>query len=145
MAKFVFRLQSLLGLKEKLESQKEIEYGLAIKKLEEEREKERLLKQRQADTLAGFTKQLETKIEPASIAQYNYFLEVLKEWIAAQETAVAAAVQFVEEKRLELVEAMRERKSLEKLKENDLEAFIEEEKHDEQKQVDAVVSYKYGR
>jgi hypothetical protein len=45
LAKFNFRLQPLLNVKEQIETQKEIEYGQALRKLEEERQKKiRLLK-----------------------------------------------------------------------------------------------------
>jgi flagellar FliJ protein len=69
----------------------------------------------------------------------------LKERIAAQRKIVHAAEQFAEMKRKELVEAMRDRKTIERLRENALEEYKEDEKRGEQKQVDEVVSYKYSR
>lgn len=39
MAKFVFKMQNILAVKEKLESQAKAEYGLEISKLREEEQK----------------------------------------------------------------------------------------------------------
>ena len=43
MAKFVFKMQNILAVKEKLESQAKAEYGLEISKLREEEQKKILL------------------------------------------------------------------------------------------------------
>lgn len=40
MAKFVFKMQNILAVKEKLESQAKAEYGLEISKLREEEQKD---------------------------------------------------------------------------------------------------------
>jgi flagellar FliJ protein len=150
MARFIFRLQSVLDLREKLEDQKELEYAQALRQVEEERAKERALQKQKADCLGNLAARLggegeASPIDPHEVARYNDFIDVLKERITAQQKAVHAAEQFAEVKRKELVEAMRARKTIEKLRENALEEYTEEEKRGEQKQVDEVVSYKYSK
>ena len=46
MAKFVFKMQNILAVKEKLESQAKAENGLEISKLREEEQKKILLEQK---------------------------------------------------------------------------------------------------
>jgi len=142
----------VLNLREKLETQKELEYARALAKLEEERARERALREWKADCIAHLAAMVSGDgagsgllIDANEVSRYNEFVEVLKERIALQQKAVKAAEQFAEDKRKELVEAMRARKTIERLRENAYEEFVEEEKREEQKQVDAVVSYKYSK
>jgi len=152
MAKFIFRLQSVLNLREKLETQKELEYAQALKRLEEERAKERALVEWKQNCMEHLAKMVsgggdssDLRLDPEEIRRYNEFVEVLKERIATQKKAVHAAEQFAEIKRKELVEAMRDRKTIERLRENAFEEYREDEKRDEQKMVDETVSYKYAK
>ena len=55
------------------------------------------------------------------------------------------AKEIVEEKRLALLEAMKERKVLETLKEKEKENYFKEELKNEQKIIDEIVSYKYNK
>ena len=144
MAKFVFRLQSYLGVKEQLEEQKKNEYATALRCLEEERQKKRILEQELAENVTLFKKALRTTIEPAGIRRYNNRIELLKVWIIEQEERIKRAEQYAEEKRLELVEAMKERKALETVKERSYEEYLNEEKKAEQALVDGIVSYRYA-
>lgn len=146
MARFTFRLQSVLNLREKVEDQKELEYARALQKVAEEEAKERTLVERKALKTEELTELVSKEgIDPYEVSRYNDFIEVLKERIVEQRKAVATAKAAAEAKRLELVEAMRERKTIERLRENAFEEYLEEEKHLEQKQVDDVVSYKYAK
>lgn len=143
MARFNFRLQQYLGVKEKIEDQKEIEYGQALKKLEEEKQKMlRLLAQRD-EQIKTFQESLKTVIKPSEIRRYNNIIERLKTQIKEQAQRIESAEAFVEKKRLELVEAMKERKMLETIREQRFEEYTRAELLAEQKTVDELVSYKY--
>jgi flagellar FliJ protein len=144
MAKFNFRLQQYLGVKEQIEDQKEFEYSKAIRKREEEK-----------NLLLQMTKQREQQIEdmrvavlnaidPVEIRHLNHSIDRLKTHIKQQMERVAAAEVFAENKRLELVEAMKERKALEIVRDNAREEFLKEEQIAEQKQIDERVSFKYS-
>ena len=144
MARFVFRLQSYLSVKEQLEEQKKNEYGQAMKRLEEERQRKRKLENELEDNILRFKKTLFTSIIPTEISRYNNRIEILKVWIIEQEERIKAAEHYVEEKRLELVEAMKERKALDTVKERNYEEFLKEEQRVEQTVVDGIVSYQYA-
>ena len=144
MAKFIFRLQSYLGVKEQLEEMKKNEYGQALKRLEDEKQRKLALEQEQVENVRLFKKALSTRVVAVEIRRYNNRIELLKVWIVEQEERVKAAEQFVEEKRLELVEAMKERKALETVKERNYEEYLKEEQRVEQVVVDGVVSYQYA-
>ncbi len=64
--------------------------------------------------------------------------------IEEQAIKVKRANAEVEKKREELVEATKEKKKFEKLKENQHENYIIEEKRSEQRVTDEIVSYKYN-
>jgi flagellar FliJ protein len=143
MARFNFRLQQFLNVKEQIEDQKEIEYGQAIRRLEEEKEKKRRLEQKKENEINAFRKSLQDMIKPPDLRRYNNTIEHIKKKIVEQEKRIEAAQIYAEQKRLELVEAMKERKAMDKVKENAFEAYTRDEMLAEQKQIDELVSYKY--
>jgi len=145
MAKFNFRLQTYLNLKAKIEDQKRNEFGKAVAALELEKTKLVNLQQERNDCIDEFRKKVESTIEPGGINRYNLYLDVLKKRIAEQKSRVARAEAFLRAKRAELVEAMKNRKILETLKEKDFETYLIEEKKNEQKIVDDLISYKYSK
>ena len=144
MAKFVYRLQSYLNVKEQLEELKKNEYGQALKRLEDERERKRVLERELAENIHLFKKALSTSIVASEIRRYNNRIEYLKNSIVEQNERIKAAEEEAEIKRLELVEAMKERKALETVKERNYEEFLKEEQRLEQVVVDGVVSYQYA-
>jgi flagellar FliJ protein len=143
MARFNFRLQQFLSIKEQIENQKEIEYGQALRKLEEEKQRLILLCQYKESQIESFRQSLANVIDTKEGRRYNNTIERLKQRIKEQAQRVAAAEDFAEKKRLELVEAMKERKALESVKENAFETYTLEEKLTEKRQVDELVSYQY--
>jgi len=145
MAKFIFRLQPILGLKEKIEDLKKNEFGKAVALLAMERQKKIEMEQLKADTIDGFRDSIKQGINPDDIRQHNWYINKLKHMIEKQVQVIFRAEAHVEEKRAELVEAMREKKTLETLKENEFEEYLEEEKRAEGKIVDEIVSYQSSR
>ena len=143
MAKFNFRLQSYLGLKAKIEELKRNEFGKAVAAVEAEKRKLAELEQEKADCIEEFRQKVEIVIDPVNLNQYNLFIEILKERIKNQLVQLARAEEFLKIKRAELVEAMKDKKILETLKERDYEQYIIEEKKSEQKVLDDLVSYRY--
>ena len=144
MAGFKFKLQSYLGVKEKIEDQKKLEYGKALKKLDEERQIKIELENKKAESVLVFRKSIQDGIKPLELRNFNYYIDFLKEQIKQQIILIEIAEKEAEKKRLELVEAMKQRKMLETLKENDKEAYNKQEMQKEQKIVDEIVSYQYN-
>ena len=145
MAKFKFKLDSYLKLKEKLEDQKKQEYGRAISVLEQERAEKARLARIAAENLASFRESLKKPIDPTALQRYGNYSELMKKRIAAQQETVERAEDKAEKKRLELVEAVKEKKALEILKGKALEEFRQEEKLAEQRTVDEIVSYRFKK
>jgi len=143
MAKFNFRLQQYLGIKEQIEDQKELEYGKALQKVEEEKAIHRDLCARRDNQIEDLREALTRPIDPIEVRRYNNVIDRIKQQIIMQLEKIAAAEAFAEQKRLELVQAMKERKALDIVKDNQREEFLLEQNLAEQKQVDELVSFKY--
>ncbi|MCL1989023.1 MAG: flagellar export protein FliJ [Firmicutes bacterium] len=144
MAKFVFRLQSYLGVKEQMENLKKNEYGVALRHLEEEKQRKRLLEQELQENVTELKNSVRRIIAPPEIRRYNNRIQVLQTWIVEQDLRIKAAEEFAEKKRLELVETMKEKKSLETVKEHSYEEYLKDEQRAEQAVVDGIVSYRYA-
>ena len=71
-------------------------------------------------------------------------IENIKGQIKEQEKNVEAARKGVEQARMQLTDAMQERKIHEKLKENSFVEFMHEVNAAESKEIDELVSYTYG-
>ena len=144
MAKFNYRMQSILDLKLKLEDQERTNYGLANMRLREEEEKLQQLALRRA----GYERQgrelrSSGTIDIVELETNRKAVEAMKVLIRAQMLEVRRAEKDVEAARRRLQDAMQERKIHEKLREHAFEDFVEELEYDEKKQVDELVSYTY--
>lgn len=144
MAKFAYRLQGTLNLKEKLEEQKKMEYGHAIARLESEKQRLLELEEEQNLCMEQFRTTVTKNISQMKVQQYNGYIKILKTRAKEQMKVIAVAEKNVEKKRTDLVYAVQERKKLEKLREKAFEEYLGEEKIAEQKAVDEIVSYKYN-
>ena len=143
MARFQFRLQQYLGVKEQVEEQKELEYAHALRKVEEEKALLIQMHNERQNIIISMQESLQKMISPIEIRRYNNTIERLKHRIVVQEERVRASQIYAEEKREELVQAMKDRKALEVVREKALEEFTLEQNLEEQKQVDELVSFKY--
>jgi flagellar FliJ protein len=144
MPRFQFRLQQYLNVKEQIESQKELEYAKALRVVEEEKQKLAEFRKRKDESVEKLRGSVAKTISPFEIRRYNNNIERLKHQIKVQQERLAAAEALAEQKRQELVQAMKERKALEKVKENAREEFLKETDLAERKQVDELVSFKYS-
>lgn len=143
MAKFQYKLQSVLDIKEKLESQEKIAFGLAAARLLEEQEAlQKLMIQK-----AGYDKQarklVEGSINVLEINACRKAIETMKTRIRGQMMNVHNAERQLEVVRNRLNAVMIERKTYEKLREKKFEEFKQELAYEEKKEVDELVSYTY--
>ena len=144
MPRFEFRLDRFLSVKEQIEDQKEIEYATALRQVEEEKTRLAELEQARAKTVEDLRKSVSKKISPIEIRRYNNNIERLKHLIIVQTDRLETAKHFAEQKRLELVEAMKERKAIEKVKENAYEEYVRQEDRITRRTTDELTSYKYA-
>lgn len=145
MARFRYRMQSILDIKEKLENQARQELAAAQMALNEELERLEVLKERKAgyeDEAAGL---LSGTLKILDIEENKEAILKMEEYIVLQQERIRIAEKQVEKARERLQEVMQERKMHEKLKEHAFEEFLEEEKKQEGKEVDELTSYTYGQ
>jgi len=141
---FNFKFQSILDLKIRLEDQKKSKYGEANEELKRQQDKLNVLldeKTYQCDLMREKGKK---GVTPKELIVYNNYMERLKRSIEIQNVVVERAKKAVEQARLELVEAAKQRKMFETLKEKQLEEYWEDYYKKEQAALDELVSYKYN-
>lgn len=146
MARFRYRMQNLLNIKEKLEAQAKNEYAQANMELAEEQEKLKRMHHHKL-LLEEESRELRRKetLSIRDIEDNKLSIELMEDRMRAQELVIQAAQRKVEQKRQVMTELMQERKTHEILKERAFEQFLMEEKAEESKQIDQLTSYTYGR
>ena len=144
MPRFEFRLDRYLSVKEQIEDQKEIEYATALMQVEEEKARLAELESSRSQTVEDLRKSVAQRIFPVEIRRYNNSIERLKHLIMVQMERLANAELYAESKRLELVEAMKERKAIEIVKENAYEEHVRQEDRITRRTTDELTSYKYA-
>lgn len=145
MARFVFPLQNVLNMKEKLEEQAKNEYSQANMRLHEAEDEEERLKKRQAEAEDKLREVLDEALDVLEIKKREDAVEILKVYVKEQHLVVIKCARDVEIAREKLNEAMKERKTFEKLREHAFEDFVKEQNMIEQKEIDELVSYRHGR
>ena len=144
MAKFIYRMQNILSLDEKLEEQAKMEYASQQLAVNEASEMEQSLKDRRASYEAEARRLREETLSVRDIVANNRAVEVMGDLITAQHEVVLQEEKKLEVKRAALQEAMKDRKTQEKLKEKAFEEFKAELLMDESKEIDQLTSYTYG-
>lgn len=145
MAKFQYRMQSILNIKLKMEEQAKMQFAQAQAKLNEEEAKLRKLMIRKGQYEVSLKELLQTKLDILKIEEMQNAVMRMEEFIVLQQREVDKAAKIVEKEREKLTEVMVERKSHEKLKENAFEQFIQELNSAEGKEIDELTSYTYGQ
>lgn len=145
MAKFVYRMQNILNIKLKLETQAKMAYSQANALLREEEEKLRQLFERRMFYERRSQELMEGKLDLMEIKDCRQAVETMKVLIRRQMMQVQLAERKVEAARAQLENVMKERKTQEILRDKAFEEFKQELEHEESKAVDELVSYTYGR
>lgn len=143
MAKFVYRMQSILDIKTKLEGQAKIAYGVANNKLLDEQEKLRQIVKRRTEYEQEAKELVSGTIDVVKIRENKQAIDVMKSQQRAQMMNVHVAEKNVEAARKRLNDLMTDRKTHEKLKEHTFEAFKQELQYSENKEIDELVSYSF--
>lgn len=145
MAKFVYRMQSILNIKYQLENQAKMELGRAQMALAQEEEKLQELKDRKENYLEEGRRMRNDVINVNDLRDNRNAMLIMDEMIDKQRECVAMAQIHVNDAREKLQEEMQERKMHEKLKEKAFEQFMRDENAAEGKAVDELTSYVYGQ
>ena len=145
MAKFVYRMQNILNIKQKLEMQAQMAYSIANQKyLEEQKVLQQYLIRR-----VGYEKQLKEAMQGdlnlQEVAHARANVNDMKTIVRRQMMQVHTAEKAMEDARVALNEVMQERKVQEKLREKAFEEFKQELAATETKEIDELVSYTYNK
>jgi len=145
MARFIYRMQSILNIKAKMEEQAKIEFGAARARLNEEEEKlENLIARKAGYEETGRSLQKDS-LKVREIIENRDAIERMKEFIQTQELCVKKAEEQLEEARAKLQDARQESRTQERLREKAFEEFMHEENAREAKEIDELTSYTHSR
>jgi flagellar FliJ protein len=145
MAKFVYRMQNILDIKNKLETQAKTAYAAASQVLRQEEEKLAGLYQDIQDYQERIRGCKEQTLNIQELKWCHEAIEIKKLQVEQQKVVVSKAERNLELARIRLNEVMVERKTHEKLKEKAFEEFKKELEDAEKKEIDELVSYTYNK
>ena len=138
---FRFKLQRVLDLKLKQEDEKKNQIATlmqAIKTKEDELEALISEKKQKEFSLNDNRKRGISILEIRNINQYLLFLD---KKINTLRFEISSLESNLNQKRLEYLELQKERKTFEKLKEEDYEKYLYNEKKEEEKMIDQIVTF----
>jgi len=145
MAKFIYKMQNILEIKYKLESQAKTNYANARAKLNQEQEKLKQLTDKLVYYEDEMRQLMSATLDILEIKFCKSAIEKTKYDIKQQILQVTVAERNLEQARIKLFEIMNDRKVHEKLKENAFEDFKKELNVQESKEIDELVSYTFGK
>lgn len=145
MAKFVYRMQSILDVKLKMEEQAKQAFAAAKIKVDEEQAKLEQLQTRKTGYEQRARELLLQKLDFLEIEANHNAIDRMDEFIALQRQHVKQAEELLEEAQEALAQVRMERKAQEILKEKAFEEFKQELNRAESKEIDELTSYTHGR
>lgn len=142
---FVFRFQTVLDFRKNVEEKILGEFSEKKRQLEfEELKLQNLMKEWTA--LLGELKKMQNKAVPVGdIARYVAYIDQVKENENRQKIKIAEVSGQLETKRIELLDAVRKTKIMEKLKQRHAKDYKDDERALEQKNSDEMSVLKFGR
>lgn len=146
MAGFRYRMQNILDIKEKMETQAKNEFAQAQARLNAEEEKlADRVSYRQKLQEDGGRLLLADRLDILKIDENKKMVSYAGEQVRAQTIQVRMAQKKLDEQRVRMQKAMQERKTHEILKEKAFDDFKVELKAAEGKEIDELTSYTYGQ
>jgi flagellar FliJ protein len=144
MAKFKYRMQNILDIKEKLETQAKVEFGLKNRAYLDEQQ----VLQEYVVRRVGYEKHLKDTMQGdldlEEVGHARSDVNSMKTIVRRQMMEVHKAEKELEDARAKLNEVRKERKIQEKLKEKAFDEFKQELADAETKEVDELVSYTHN-
>ena len=144
MAKFIYRMQNILDIKYKLETQAKTSFSIAAANLNKEEEKLAELNLRKLSYEEEARELVKDRLNFQAIKVNRAAIENMKGAIRSQTLAVHIAQRNLESARKHLQEVMIERKTHEKLKEKAFDEFKKEIEKEESKAEDELVSFTHN-
>lgn len=139
--KFNFRLERVLNYKKTVEDLKKNQYGSVKQRLNREENKlDSFIKHKK--NLLNEKDSTIVKTRVGNLVLYNNYIKDINEKIENQKEIVSQVEKELQIKRAEMIDAIKEKKMFEKLKENEYEKYLYELKKEEEKLNDTIVNFK---
>ena len=147
MKKFQFRLQVVLDIKEKLLEQKLLELSKVQRGLQDAVNKQKTLEGYQAEINEALINVFQSgnELDLVEVQRYKDFINKLNVDISNQKVVVQNITKLLDIKRKEVNDVLKEKKVLEKLKENQKKKFYQEFEAYERSELDDIASSRYAR
>ena len=142
MAAYKFGLQKLMDFRDRMEQEKKNQLSLALKRLEQEKDKLSELRKSQKEMDKAFAEKTSKGIAVNELKLLVNYIDYYKREIKQQKTKIKMAEDYVASSREELITATQEKKMIEKLKEIDFKKYLYMEQKKEEKLIDDLVSFK---
>ncbi len=145
MKKFTFRLQVVLDIKEKLLEEKLLELAKVQRGLQEAVQKQKELEGYQLEINNALLRVFQSgnDLDLNEVQRYKDFINKLIVDISNQKVVIQNVQKLLELKRKEVNEILKEKKVLEKLKENQKKKYYQELEHNTRKELDDITSSRY--
>lgn len=142
MPAFHFRLQTILNIKNQLEKSAKNELGIAIQKLEQQKQILAEIRREEAQQEEESRKESSAGVILAKLKQRMEYIAVLHQRELTQHERVNEEMKNVDIIREKLIGIMKERKVLEKLREKELALYRKEQEKAGQLLVDELISFR---
>jgi len=143
MTKFTYRLDGVLEMKRKLEKQAEMGFAAIKARLNAEEDKLDLLIVKQQDCEEALQKSMLDLLDFRKIRLQHDAVDYAKDSVEKQKLSIKRIQKQVDLAAAKLNSLMQERKSMEKLRENEFEEYLKEYNAEMSKEVDELISYKH--
>ncbi|WP_026651287.1 flagellar export protein FliJ [Butyrivibrio proteoclasticus] len=146
MARFVYRMQNILNLKQKTEGQIKMEFAAASSELNKQLDiLEDYFNRKDQYLLEAEELRNESKLKVQDILDNQYATAQIDVMIKNQAMVVKKCESDLEKVRVRLTKAIQERKMQETLRDRAYAEYLEEEKQEEAKENDQRTSFTYGQ
>jgi len=145
--KFRFRLQSILEAREKALEDRQLELAKLLNELRLQEQRLEELYSYQHQTKKSLENLIEqgSKIDFTTIKNHYDYIDKLADDIRNQHKVIVDTEMQVEEKKQEVLEALKAKTMMEKLKEKDYKKFLDEFEAYEAKEIDEIAINRHGR
>ena len=126
MKKFVFRLETVLDIRKKKEEEVQIKLGEALSHLNKEMANLEILYDKRNFYQTEITRMRPIATKVGEVMMYQDYLDSLEVSIKKQKELIARLEKVVDEVRYELAECAKERKIIEKIRQNEYEEYKKE-------------------
>ena len=144
MAKFLYSMQNVLNVKYKLEDQAKSAFSQAQMRVNEAKQELLMLTQRRISYEKTKQDLMRDRLDVRKLNECEQAIHTMQYYETEQKKKVAALKAVLDNASSKMKQAMMDRKTHEKLKENEFETFLLDLNAQEKKEIDEVVSFQYN-